>query len=74
MADNIDIAQQREAENLARALANITHRSGGVSVYFCEECDDPIPEARRKALPGVITCVHCKTIGELKAAHYGKQQ
>ncbi|RPE81925.1 DksA/TraR family C4-type zinc finger protein [Vulcaniibacterium tengchongense] len=26
----------------------------------CEECDAPIPEARRKALPGVRLCVACQ--------------
>lgn len=27
----------------------------------CEECDAPIPEARRKALPGVRLCVACQS-------------
>ena len=27
----------------------------------CEECDAPIPEARRKAVPGVRLCVACQT-------------
>lgn len=27
---------------------------------ICLECGDPIPEARRKALPGVVHCVVCK--------------
>lgn len=26
----------------------------------CEECDDTIPEPRRKALPGVRLCVYCQ--------------
>ena len=26
----------------------------------CEECDEPIPEARRQALPGVRLCVTCQ--------------
>lgn len=26
----------------------------------CEECDRPIPEARRKAVPGVRLCVDCQ--------------
>ncbi len=26
----------------------------------CEECDAPIPEARRKAVPGVTLCVACQ--------------
>jgi len=27
----------------------------------CEECDAPIPEARRQAVPGVRLCVACQT-------------
>lgn len=31
-----------------------------MSLHFCEECGEPIPEARRKALPGVRLCVACQ--------------
>lgn len=36
----------------------------------CEECDAPIPEARRKAVPGVRLCVACQALkdDELRAA------
>jgi len=32
----------------------------GPSLARCEECDAPIPEARRQALPGVRLCVPCQ--------------
>lgn len=32
----------------------------GPSLEHCEECDAPIPEARRKAVPGVRLCVSCQ--------------
>ena len=32
----------------------------GPSLKHCEECDAAIPEARRKALPGVRLCVPCQ--------------
>ena len=32
----------------------------GPSLEHCEECAAPIPEARRKALPGVRLCVACQ--------------
>jgi phage/conjugal plasmid C-4 type zinc finger TraR family protein len=32
----------------------------GPSLSHCEECGDPIPEARRMAVPGVRHCVECK--------------
>lgn len=68
MADSMDLVQQREAENLAHHLANATQRPVMPSVFFCEKCDAPIPEARRKALGGVTLCVHCKEAEEFKAA------
>ena len=32
----------------------------GESLTHCEACEEPIPEARRKALPGVRLCVNCQ--------------
>lgn len=32
----------------------------GESLTHCEECDAPIPEARRLAMPGVRLCVSCQ--------------
>ena len=32
----------------------------GPSLEKCEDCEAPIPEARRKALPGVRLCVACQ--------------
>lgn len=32
----------------------------GPSLSHCEECDTPIPEARRQAVPGVRLCVACQ--------------
>ena len=33
----------------------------GKSLTHCEECDTPIPEARRVAIPGVRLCVNCQS-------------
>ncbi len=33
----------------------------GESLTHCEECEIAIPEARRKALPGVRLCVTCQS-------------
>jgi phage/conjugal plasmid C-4 type zinc finger TraR family protein len=32
----------------------------GVSLEYCEDCDEIIPEGRRKAIPGVRCCVRCQ--------------
>lgn len=37
----------------------------GKSAKRCVECDSPIPEKRRKAVPGVQLCVECQA--ELEA-------
>ncbi|AXW88577.1 hypothetical protein AU509_00190 [Lonsdalea britannica] len=42
---------------IAQARSQL-HR--GESAEYCEECGDPIPEARRNALPGVRYCVACQ--------------
>lgn len=70
MADSMDLVQQRVQEELARNLANATHRPAGASEFFCLTCGEEIPEQRRRALPGVSLCVSCKQISELKRVHY----
>lgn len=32
----------------------------GESLRQCRECDEAIPEARRRAIPGVSRCVQCQ--------------
>lgn len=32
----------------------------GESLTHCQECEEPIPEARRQAIPGVRLCVGCQ--------------
>ena len=34
----------------------------------CEECEAPIPEARRRAIPGVRLCVRCQSALEQRQA------
>ncbi len=33
----------------------------GESATHCAECDEKIPAARRKAIPGVCLCIACQT-------------
>ncbi|MBW4936272.1 DksA/TraR family C4-type zinc finger protein [Marinobacter sp. F4206] len=54
------------------AVAEARSRLGiGESAAFCEECDQPIPEARRKAIPGVRLCVTCQSELEKKQTASG---
>lgn len=65
MADIIDSAS--EIEELQRNAALSAHRlnRNAVSAERCEECDEPIPEPRRAAVPGCQTCASCQTDQEL---------
>ncbi|MFT4177914.1 MAG: DksA/TraR family C4-type zinc finger protein [Thermomonas sp.] len=44
-------------DGIARARSRLP---SGPGLERCEECDTPIPEARRKAIPGVRLCVACQ--------------
>lgn len=52
--DQIDATVADAVERARRKLAN------GPGLPRCEECDEPIPEARRAAVPGVRLCVECQ--------------
>ncbi len=56
----VDDAIQRARSQLPR----------GESLTQCEECDAPIPEARRKALPGVRLCVNCQAAHDKEQAAF----
>ena len=47
IADAVELARSRLTE--------------GESLIHCEECSSMIPEARRKAVPGVSLCVSCQS-------------
>ncbi|ADV27411.1 hypothetical protein Psesu_1566 [Pseudoxanthomonas suwonensis 11-1] len=42
----------------------------GPSLERCEECDAPIPEARRRAVPGVRLCVTCQAAQDEEEANF----
>ena len=52
--DQIDATIKDGIERVRRQLAQ------GPGLERCEECDAAIPEARRKAVPGVRLCVSCQ--------------
>lgn len=57
VGDQIDASIEDE---LARMKA--LHRPPvGESLADCAECGEPIPEARRRAIPGVKLCIDCQS-------------
>jgi phage/conjugal plasmid C-4 type zinc finger TraR family protein len=53
--DQIDASVQ---DAVKRARSRLSEGEGAT---VCEQCEAPIPEARRKAMPGVRLCVDCQT-------------
>ncbi|GAB3336889.1 DksA/TraR family C4-type zinc finger protein [Marilutibacter aestuarii] len=43
----------------------------GPGLSHCEDCDAPIPEARRKAVPGVRLCIACQEAEDNQQAAAG---
>jgi phage/conjugal plasmid C-4 type zinc finger TraR family protein len=43
----------------------------GPGTKDCIECGDDIPEARRRAVPGVTTCVSCQARRDSRIVHAG---
>jgi phage/conjugal plasmid C-4 type zinc finger TraR family protein len=57
--------------NVADAVKRARSRMiGGEGLATCEHCEAPIPEARRKAIPGVRLCVDCQAAAEKKEAPF----
>lgn len=46
------------SDAVRRARARL---AAGEGEAHCERCGEPIPEARRRALPGARTCVTCQS-------------
>ena len=43
----------------------------GEGATHCAECDEPIPDGRRRALPGVRTCVACQAVRDGRIVRAG---
>ena len=54
------VGEQIEA-SINDELARLKARKApvGESLTHCAECEEPIPEARRQAVPGVKLCIDC---------------
>ena len=70
MPDLIDSVQERNLEILTHQVAAHRIHSNGVSASVCEDCDQPIPLARRAAFPGVVRGVPCQEIPEQLKIHF----
>ncbi len=53
--DQIEASIEDELKRMQAQRAHV-----GESRTRCAECDEPIPEARRRAQPGVKLCIECQ--------------
>lgn len=67
------IDQASALEEMMREQAIAAHRinRNAVSAERSEECDEPIPEPRRAAVPGCQTCAECQGVIELRNKQRG---
>ena len=75
MADIADFANDLVQERLDQALAARNAAKPVLAAHsflFCVSCDDPIPEARRLALPGCDLCVVCQSVVESREARHAR--
>jgi len=63
--DQIDAAVK---DGIQRARSRLP---SGPGLSHCEECEAAIPEARRRAIPGVRVCVACQEARDRDAAFSG---
>lgn len=62
--EEAEMGQLHAIHNNLNAVAGVRRKlleqAAQPSAEECEECGDEIPEARRKAVPGVQLCVFCQ--------------
>lgn len=64
--------QEQIDDTVADAVLGARARlPAGEGLEHCEECGEPIPAARRRALPGTRTCVPCQSARDSRIAHSG---
>jgi phage/conjugal plasmid C-4 type zinc finger TraR family protein len=62
--DQIDATVQ---DGVLRAKSRLNR---GPGLTHCEGCGNPIPEARRQAMPGVRLCIACQEAADREAVQF----
>ena len=70
MPDWLDKAKALEQKEREAILAKHPRKTIACSLTHCEDCNDPIPEARRQNVVGCTRCIDCQTLYEQKQKHY----
>jgi len=70
------VQEQIDADVLDAVKLARSHIPKGESLTHCQECEEDIPEARRKAIPGVRLCVSCQSefeVQQKKSGNYNRR-
>lgn len=67
MTDICDAAELLEAEERDRGIRAARIALIASPVFDCEDCDKPIPPARKAAMPAARRCAGCQAIVEANA-------
>ena len=54
---------------VSAARARMRAQEAAIGALDCDECGEPIPAARRAALPGARTCVACQSGRDATVQH-----
>ncbi|WP_457587304.1 TraR/DksA C4-type zinc finger protein [Ensifer canadensis] len=71
-----ELSEQRVEQEKDAAIAAARAALTGPGLAHCEDCDRPISEARRQALPSATRCVVCQDLHEIdkrKATKWTRQ-
>ena len=60
LADRAQLYQQAALDELMTAREMSWSQAPTESAWFCAECGLPIPEPRRRAVPGCQLCIDCQ--------------
>lgn len=60
MTDLLDEAQAKTEAERQASIARAVSKLDGEAQSHCADCEAPIPEARRRAVPNVRRCVSCQ--------------
>lgn len=66
-ATEVEEATREDALDRQRRRSGLSGKTADDSAIVCSECEEPIPDARRQAVPGVQTCVDCQCALEAMA-------
>ncbi|MGK3364232.1 TraR/DksA C4-type zinc finger protein [Citrobacter portucalensis] len=64
--DILDAASELTQQRIEMAVSAHRLNHSAVSATHCEECDEELLDARRKAYPGCTMCVECQGEMELR--------